>query len=148
MFVRWQWRWRRHSQFGDWREPDVHWSAIIVESARVDGRPVQRHVAYLVGFTESAAAIPAQRCHLWDRVTARLNQLGNRVTDRAKIEAAIAEKVPRPTLEEYKAIARKGVQLLGWEWITDQQRAALADEAEHWQDRKGDRASGHCSHKR
>jgi hypothetical protein len=39
------------------REPDVHWAAIIVESVRVDGKPTQRHVAYLGGITESAIAI-------------------------------------------------------------------------------------------
>ena len=84
-------------------------------SVRVDGKPVQRHVAYLAGFTESAIAFPVQRCHLWDAIVERLDRMGNRITtiDRQKIEAAIAKKVPRPSLEEYKVAARNSAQLLG-----------------------------------
>ena len=50
---------------------------------------------------------------------------------------AIAIVVPRPTAAEYKDIARKGAATLGWEWITDKQRAALQDEAEQWQHGEG-----------
>lgn len=32
---------------------DVAWSAIIVENVRVDGKPKQRHIAYLTTFAES-----------------------------------------------------------------------------------------------
>lgn len=140
MFVRWQSRRRNRPEFGSWNADDVHWAAIIVESVRIDGRPVQRHVAYLAGFTESRIKIPVQRCHVWDGVIERLDRLGNRITtaDRQKIEAAISEKVPRPTLEEYKAAARNAAQLIGWEWLTQQQRAALEDEAEQWQANDGD----------
>ena len=67
-----------------------------------------------------------------DRVTEKLDRLGNRITaaEREKIETAIAKRVPRPTAAEYKDIARKSAQLLGWSWITDEQRAALQGEAE------------------
>ncbi len=135
MYVRWQHRRRRHSPFGGWDEADVHWSAIVVENVRVNGRPKQQHIAYVAGFTESAIKIPAQRCHIWDRISETLDQLANRINadERKKIEVAIAIVVPRPTAAEYKDIARKGAATLGWEWITDKQRAALQDEAEQWQ---------------
>ena len=57
MFVRWTSRARRTSEFGPnrWGEEDVHHRAILVEAVRIDGKPRQRHVAYLVGFTESRA---------------------------------------------------------------------------------------------
>jgi hypothetical protein len=41
---------------------DVHWAAVLVEGARVKGKPVQHHIAYLGGITESAIEIVAQRC--------------------------------------------------------------------------------------
>ena len=116
---------------------DIHWRAIIVEPVHVDGKPRQRHIAYLVGFTESAIKIPTQRCFIWDAVSARLDQLGNQIVaaDRKRIEAAIAEKVPRPTPAEYKDIARNTAQKFGWKHITERQRAALKDEAHLWRDR-------------
>src|SRR4029077_4388537 len=86
--------------------------------------------------------IDARRCHLWDHISERLDQLGNQITaaDRKQIEAAIAAKLPRPTPAEYKDIARNNAQLIGWEWITTKQKAALHDEAEQWQDHTGDLA--------
>jgi hypothetical protein len=140
MFVRWQSRQRNHASFGSRRRGDTHWRAIVVESARVNGKPTQRHVAYLIGFTESAIKIDAQRCHIWDKISERLDQLHNQITpdDRQKIEEAIALKMQRPSAAEYKEIARDCVRLLGWEWISDKQRTALQDEAEQWQGGEGD----------
>ena len=82
MYIRWQSRERRSPQFGRGKQlhrkwdhkrqradyayarkgtskQDIHWRAILVENERVNGKPTQRHIAYLVGFTESAIAIPA-----------------------------------------------------------------------------------------
>jgi hypothetical protein len=39
---------------------------------------------------------------------------------------------------QYKKIARHSAKMIGWEWLTDKQQAALKDEAERWQDREGD----------
>jgi hypothetical protein len=140
MFVRWQSRQRKHATFGSPYRSDTHWRAILVENTRVNGKPTQRHIAYLAGFTESAIEIDAQRCHLWDHISERLDRLSNQITpeDREKIEAAIALKVQRPTAAEYKEVARDCAQLLGWKWISDKQRAALHDEAEQWQGSEGD----------
>ena len=56
---------------------------------RVNGKPVQKHIAYLAGFTESAVAIPAQQWYLWEHIEERLDQLGNQISqhDRRRIEA-------------------------------------------------------------
>ena len=32
---------------------DIRWSAVVVESARIDGKPRQRHIAWLGSITES-----------------------------------------------------------------------------------------------
>jgi hypothetical protein len=140
MYIRWQSRKRRRSQYGDWRRPDIHWSAVLVENTRVNGKPNQRHVAYLAGFTESAIKIMAQRCHLWDQIDHRLDRLGNQITpdDRRKIDAVLAARIPRPTAAEYKNSAREAAELLGWEWLSEKRRASLEDERELWENRPPD----------
>jgi hypothetical protein len=112
----------------------MHWRAILVENKRINDRPKQEHIAYVVGFTESALEIDAQRCHIWDRVSECLDRLANRITpeDRKKIEAAIAMKVSKPTHAEYKKAARKAAKLLGWDWISEGFKAALKDEADRY----------------
>ena len=82
---------------------DTHWAASLVESRRVDGKPRQRHVAYLGGICQSAIdlEISHQRAYFWSRVSGCLDDLGNQVTpeQRRKIEAQIAAKVPPATGE-------------------------------------------------
>jgi hypothetical protein len=140
MFIRWQSRERNRSQFGEYDEVDVRWSVVLAETKRFDGKPQQRHIAYLGSITDSAMKIDCQRCHFWDHVSARLDALGNQITltDRKKVEAAIAKKVPRLTPAQYKDEARKSARLLGWEWLTGPQRAALQDEAEQYQGNGGE----------
>src|SRR6516164_6575407 len=55
MFLRWQCRRRRHPEWGT-KIPraDVLWSAVVVESKRVEGKPKQYHVCFLGSITESA----------------------------------------------------------------------------------------------
>jgi hypothetical protein len=132
MFIRWKSRKRRVPKFGGYGkqlrsgpsyayarsgkpEQDVHWSAIIIESVRVDGKPKQRHVAYLAGITESAIDIGAQRAWFWVDVMRRLDGLANRISndDREDIEAAVGKRVPRPTAAEYEEIVRNMVRVLG-----------------------------------
>jgi hypothetical protein len=109
MFVRWQQRKRKSRAFGG-SGIDTHWAAILAQSTRVDGKPVQRHIAYLGGIRDSAIEsqkTPAQRAYFWNDVTLQLDQLSNRVSkdDRARIEAALEKKVPRLTRKEYDAWA-------------------------------------------
>ena len=74
MFIRWQSRLRQRAQFGS-HKSDIHWRAVLVESARIDGKPRLQHIAYLAGFTESAAKIPAQRRLIWERIEKQLKRL-------------------------------------------------------------------------
>jgi hypothetical protein len=99
MYVRWQSRKRRKPKFGRYtKRPDIHWSAVLVENVRINGKPTQQYIAYLVGFTESQAAIPAQQRYLWNSARKKLNKLRNRVSpqDRKAIEAAVAKKMGKP----------------------------------------------------
>jgi hypothetical protein len=116
---------RRHSNGK--RVRDVHWSAILVENKRIKGRPTQQHIAYVVGFTESAAKIEPQRYFIWNRVAERLDKLGNRITadERARIEAAIAQKVPMLTQDQKIAVIRRRLETLGEEEVTKEERELL-----------------------
>lgn len=126
MFIRWQRRARRSPKYGMWSDgrgdsgeyirvrkstktQDFHWRAIAVESVRVDGKPRQRHVAYLGGITESGMAILNQRRYFWNDVDKRLDQLSDRIApgEREKLEAAIEKKIPRLTDGEVEEARRR-----------------------------------------
>jgi hypothetical protein len=114
MYVRWQSRKRRGAEFGYGRG-DTHHRAILVENVRVNGKPTQRHIAYLAGFTESAVAIPQQQRYLWERIESHLDRLANRISadDRKRIEAAFIEKIGRPpTKAQRAALDRQREQVL------------------------------------
>src|SRR5262249_1486879 len=85
---------------------DRHWRAILVENVRVDGKPTQRHVAYLAGFTESALAIPAQQYFLWQQIEEQLDRLHNRIPakDRKQIEAVLIKKIGQPPTKAQRAM--------------------------------------------
>jgi hypothetical protein len=89
---------------------DITWNAILVESVRVDGKPQQKHVAYLGSFSTRQAASQAQRVFCWDAILKRFYRVGSRIPpqDREKILTAIASKLgPRPTKRERAAVHRK-----------------------------------------
>jgi hypothetical protein len=115
MFVRWQSRSRRHSEYGDdWHTADIHWRAILVEAVRVDGKPTQRHIAYLGGVTESALAIPFQQRYFWENVEWVLDRLKLKPEERRKIVTAVAKKVgPPPTPRQRKQLDREIAAIRG-----------------------------------
>jgi len=131
MFVRWQERHRQGNKYGRADTPKLR--AVVVESVRVDGKPTQRHVAYLGDIDAARTGIALNRIWFWDAVTDRLDRLGNQITveDRQRIEAAMAKRVPRPTPDERVASARDRAETFGWEDLSDSERAVLKDEAGH-----------------
>jgi|SRR6516165_7968901 len=92
MYIRWQTRPRTRPQ------PDRHHRCLLVEAVRIAGQPTQRHLAYLGGITDSGIASAAQRRAFWDHVASSFLKLGSKLstTERQRLEAAIAVKVPRP----------------------------------------------------
>jgi hypothetical protein len=125
MFIRWQSRKRRFPAFGRYgksiatdlyppgfararegtNKQDVHWAAILVESVRIDGKPRQKHIARLCGFTDSAVEIPSQQCFLWQHIEERLRQLGDRISpaDLKRIKAALIERIGKPPTKAQRA---------------------------------------------
>jgi hypothetical protein len=124
MFIRWQSRKRAiyYSYWGRKADPhsDVHWNAALIESVRVNGKPRQKHIANLCGFTEHQIKIPIQQIYVWERVIRTLDGLGKKITpkQRRQIEVALATKLGRtkPTKGEIaaqrKAIAADNERLV------------------------------------
>jgi hypothetical protein len=99
---------------------DIRYSAILVEGVRVNGKPTQRHIAYLGSILESTMAADTEgrenvdlcRVVFWQRVAERLDRIAGLSTeDRQKIDAAIAAKVPRVSQEQLADIKRRRERL-------------------------------------
>ena len=113
MFVRWQ-QYRSQKLDPYWRKKSderARLKAILVESIRVDGKPRQKHVAFLASISIDQLPANGGASRFWYDVTTRLDRLSNRVSheDRQRIVASIAEKVGgRPmTANEVKLFGRK-----------------------------------------
>ena len=92
MFVRWRRREKNNS--------DTHLAAILVESVHVDGRPRQRHIAYLSGITEDNVQSVRACNRFWGKVDKRLHGLSLTAQEHERIVYALAVKVRRPTSVE------------------------------------------------
>jgi hypothetical protein len=93
MFVRWQLyrsqamnRWHRECN-----DKHARLRAVLVESVRINGKPVQKHIAFL----GSTSIDGSDRPRFWWEVTTRLNRLADRLSrqDRARIGETISKKV-------------------------------------------------------
>ena len=131
MYVRWQ-TYRSKALNPRLRECNdrrMRLRAVLVDSVRVDGKPRQKHVAYLgsiqlddpgmitvdsdhARFWQRMSAVGKAR--FWLKVTRRLEYLGNRIDprDHDRILAFIAEKVAPPTAAELEQFERERDALL------------------------------------
>jgi ClpX C4-type zinc finger len=144
MYVRWQPRTKAERYRPKGRPgTDTHWSAILVESKRIDGKPTQQHIAYLGSYSENHLHKNPVQCggRFWDGIDDKLVDLlaqeKIKAGDRALIEAALSAKVPRPSDEAYKQEARRFAEDIGWDYLSAKQQAALKDEAEQYQGKQG-----------
>ena len=66
--------------------------------SRIDGKPRQRHVAFIASYEAKKLDQIGTRSTFWRHARQRLDQIGNQITpaDRSKIEAALAQRV-QPT---------------------------------------------------
>jgi hypothetical protein len=75
----------------------------LVEARRYDGKVRNHHIAAL-GSIINAPTI-ADRVVFWQRASERLKALGNRIgPEIEKVEAALHERVPIPSLDEQRAL--------------------------------------------
>jgi hypothetical protein len=125
MFVRWISRLYVTPEADDTQQ--TAWSAVLVESRRVNGKPRQRHIAYLGGINDAGIRHLGSRCEFWEQVIAAFHRLGNQVAreDCKRFQAAIAAKVRRPTAEQQRAFARKRAR-------RERERKALEEALRPW----------------
>ena len=102
----------------------MYWGAVLIASVRVDGKPRQRYVAYLGGFTEQGIEHVHQRCRFWDRVNEWLHALSHRLTDedRNRIVAKLATGVPPPTRQNHAKSHEPLDQPVSWDVIQVRRR--------------------------
>src|SRR4051794_32476987 len=108
MYVRWQ-QYRSRASWA--RQRRALLKAILVESVRVDGKPRQKHIAFLGSIADDHLGSTAPA--FWCDVTSKLKRLGNRIgsEDYERIIASIAAKVGgRPTDTEIEQFERKREQ--------------------------------------
>jgi hypothetical protein len=119
MFVRWQtyrsqalWPW--HAESNDKR---ARLKAILVESVRVEGKPRQKHIAFLGSIATGDSVDGWAGRRFWRDVTMKLKRLGNRISpaDLERIVAAIVAKVGgrSPTEAELERWERESEAILG-----------------------------------
>jgi hypothetical protein len=129
MYIRWQSRKRQTSQWGRYFDGDTHWRAILVESVRQNGKPTQKHIAYLAGFAESAITKPYQQMYIWERIEEKLRKLGNRISSEEgkHIAAILSEKLGKPPAKEERAAMYRDMgENYGWEYVPEEYRPRAA----------------------
>jgi hypothetical protein len=101
MFVRWKIRvpWRAWYKDFPWRNPGMSFSAVLVRSERVNGKPRQKIVAYLGHIKEKNLDSKAQRLYFWESVDRPLDALVLSPAERQQIEEEILQRVDRPARE-------------------------------------------------
>jgi hypothetical protein len=102
MYVKWEHRWGRRGT-----------AAVLVESARVDGKPRQRHIAYLATYTNSLYSLKEgehhdehnvhRRAWFWHDIMQRLASLDLSAEQRSHITTLVAKRLPKPTTAEITA---------------------------------------------
>ena len=101
MFVRW--RRRTLVQRSRRAAPDASLCAALVESYRAAAGPRQRVIAHLGCVRESGLHVPTLQDAFWRRASRRLDSLGLPPLVRERLEAALADRVPRPTAAEVQS---------------------------------------------
>ncbi len=112
MFVRWKKRRSTDRAFWHAKHGSVTHYAVLVESVRVDGQPRQRFVAHLTSYNEgdnrNAEMKPVD---FWRQAEHRLNGLNLDGDLRARVEAKLAERMPRPAPEFLAELKRRRAKL-------------------------------------
>jgi hypothetical protein len=95
-------RWKRKPLKRRWamRDPGDSLSAVLVECQRVQGAPRQRYVKHLAVIPERHTRTYGWALVFWERADQALDSLELDRAERARIEAALVETVPRPVRDE------------------------------------------------
>ena len=107
MYIRWQ-KYRSVALWHRGEPPITRVKAVLVEMARIDRKPRQKHVAFIASYEAGTLDQISTRSTFWHHARQRLNQISNQITphDRSMIEAALARRVPPTTAAEDEAHQR------------------------------------------
>lgn len=103
MFVRW--KRRQLCRKPRWAKPEYVRYAVLVESARVDGKPKQKIIRYLAHIKEKYLTATAHQEWFWIRVDAHFSELGLEPTVQTNLEDSLLRVVVRPTTTELAQLA-------------------------------------------
>ncbi len=92
MFVRWKTRQLTRTESG---APERSLYAVLVECRRVDGQPRQKVIKYLAHINEERIDTPRECKAFWEQAKQSLDSVDFEPGMRRKIEAKIAEIVPK-----------------------------------------------------
>jgi hypothetical protein len=108
MFIRWQ-KYRSVALWHRGKPPIKRVKAILVESVRIDGKPRQKHVAFIASYQDGRLDQISTRSTFWRDARQRLDRISNQTTpsDRSRVEAALAQRVPPTTAAEDAAQQRQ-----------------------------------------
>jgi hypothetical protein len=83
--------------------------ALLIESVRVDGKPRQRHLAFLGSVTYQDRNDVEERWQFWRNADQALYRLGNRLSpiQRGEVEKALAERIRPLTPSQIEACEKR-----------------------------------------
>jgi hypothetical protein len=92
-------------------------AAVLVEAQRIEGKPRQRHIAYLGTYTNSLYSLEEGEYHdehnvhrrawFWHGMTQRLAKLNLSAEQRSHIKTLVAKRLPKPTEAEITVYDQK-----------------------------------------
>ncbi len=101
-------------------------TATLVENRRIDGKPRQKHLAYLASAREAQLQHPLPRLRFHERAKSRMEDMGLSEAQIGQALAQIAKRVPLPTQEELnEAIAKWQQNRQEWQQMLEQGRQAI-----------------------
>jgi hypothetical protein len=101
MFIRWQ-KYRSVAKWHQGEPPIKRVKAVLVESARIDGKPRLKHIAFIESYEEGGLDQISTRSNFWRRARKRLKQLKLTAQQRREVEAMLAKRV-KPTTKRQDA---------------------------------------------
>jgi hypothetical protein len=101
MFISWQ-KYRSVALWHRGEPPIKRVKAVLVEAVRIDGKPRQKHVAFIASYQHGTLDQISTGSMFWHDARQRLDQISSQITphDRSMIEAALAQRVDPTTAAE------------------------------------------------
>jgi hypothetical protein len=106
MFIRWL-KYRSVALWHQGEPPITRVKAVLVESVRINGKPRQRHIAFIESYQEGKIDQISARCNFWRRARERLKEIKLTAQQRRQIEAMLAQRVKPTTALQDAAFDRE-----------------------------------------